>query len=434
MKGRHVAIGAGVLLLLLVAAVVAVNLRVAGFLRSPEFMQITSDALGRAMNGTARIESVQWTGSSAYAEAIEFEGPSVLRDLTLRQVRLDWDWRALLRGAWGLRDISITQAAATFGEPAAAADKPAPLQPSPTLPGWLPRRFEIEPIQIASANIAWRGGLIEGTRLTIDPDGENLTFSATGGTLRVGDLPALTLKEARGRRQGPVVFLTSSQFRLGASGEVEAAGEIGGGGAINVTWQGVDLADLPFGSLTRHLRGVAAGNAEVRDGVRGDFRITDGRVEEVPVLSLLATFTGNPAFRRMPVQELRGLFTVERGTVTLRDIVLESRGLLRLEGGVTIAPDGALAGTVSVGVTPQALQWIPGSREKVFTESRDGYLWSPVKLSGTARDLREDLSARLAAAMGEQIIEQGASAVQDAGEKARDGVRGVLDVLAPLLR
>lgn len=438
MKGRHVAIAAGIAcLLMLGAALVVANSRITRFLQSEEFRTLAGEALGRTVGGKARIAEIQWSGPAAYTEEIALEGAPVLHELTLSQVRAEWDWRAILGGAWRLRGISITRAAAILGAGEPSSDAaPARLATGESLPSWLPQRFEIEPIDIGSASLNWPGGTLENSRLRITPDAGTLDFRASGGTLRVGGLPALTLEQLRGKQQGGVFFLTDSALRLGNSGKVQAAGEIGGNGILNVNWQGVELADLLSGDLRKNIAGQIEGRASVRasQGTTGNLTVTDGRIENLPVLSRLATFTGNPAFKRLPVQECRSAFAIADGTVTFTDLVLESRGLLRLEGTLRVAAGGALAGNLSVGVTPQTLQWIPGSRERVFTQSRDGYLWTPVEIGGTVELPTENLSTRLAAAMGEQILEEGASVLQGAPEKAREGVQGILNILAPLVR
>lgn len=438
MKGRHVAIAAGIAcLLMLGAALVVANSRITRFLQGEEFRALAGEALGRAVGGNVRIAQIQWSGPAAYTEEIALEGAPVLRELTLSQVRAEWDWRALLGGAWRLRGISITRAAATLGagEPASEAGTTCP-SAGRGLPSWLPQRLEIEPVEVGSATLNWPGGTLENSRLRITPYAGTLDFRASGGTLQVAGLPALTLEELRGKQQGGVFFLTDSALRLGSNGKVQAAGEIGGKGILNVSWQGVELTDLLRGDSRKNLAGQMQGRASVEasQGTTGNLSVADGRIENLPVLSRLATFTGNPAFKRLPVQECRAAFTLANGTVTLTDLVLESRGLLRLEGTLRVGPGGELAGDLSVGVTAQTLQWIPGSRERVFTQSRDGYLWTPLRLGGTVELPTEDLSNRLAAAMGEQILMEGTSVLEGAPEKAREGVQGILNILAPLVR
>jgi hypothetical protein len=82
---------------------------------------------------------------------------------------------------------------------------------------------------------------------------------------------------------------------------------------------------------------------------------------------------------------------------------------------------------VQLGVTPSSLQWLPGSQERVFTVSRDGYLWSPVRISGLAAKPKEDLSPRLAAAAKSALFDTAEGAAQDATGSAKGLLKGAQD-------
>jgi len=135
----------------------------------------------------------------------------------------------------------------------------------------------------------------------------------------------------------------------------------------------------------------------------------------------------------MPLQGISGDFTYEKGGLQIRNFTAESKGLLRLEGTATLGQRGELTGRFQIGVTAQTLQWLPGSRERVFTVSRDGYVWTDLVLGGSVEHPSENLSPRLAAAMGTAVIEQGASLIKDTPGTAVDGVKSVLDILKPLV-
>ena len=81
---------------------------------------------------------------------------------------------------------------------------------------------------------------------------------------------------------------------------------------------------------------------------------------------------------------------------------------------------------IQAGVAPSTLEWIPGARERVFTVSRDGYLWTPVRLSGPIAHPSEDLTARLAQAATVQSI-------NEVRQSVRDSARGLLDLVTPLI-
>jgi len=224
-------------------------------------------------------------------------------------------------------------------------------------------------------------------------------------------------------------------MRLGDSGKVTASGESSGGGKLQVSWEGVKTADVLSGEWRKRLDGVLSGHAVVTfpDRATGAFQLQDGRLENVPLLATVADFTGNPAFRRMPLQTISGDFTCERGSLQIRNFAAESKGLLRIEGFAILGKSGELDGHFQIGVTPQSLQWLPGSRARVFTTSRNGYVWTDLIVGGTLDNPREDLSTRLAAAMGAQVIDLGTGLIQDPSGAAEKGVKGVLDILQPFV-
>jgi hypothetical protein len=111
----------------------------------------------------------------------------------------------------------------------------------------------------------------------------------------------------------------------------------------------------------------------------------------------------------------------------------ESRGLLRLEGSFDVF-GGAIDGQFQVGITPAALQWLPGSQERVFTVARGGYLWTPMRVTGPLDRPHEDLSGRLAVAAGGAVLETLEKTGRDAIETGTDAAKSVLDLLNPLFR
>ena len=88
-------------------------------------------------------------------------------------------------------------------------------------------------------------------------------------------------------------------------------------------------------------------------------------------------------------------------------------------------------GAFQVGVTPGSLQWLPGAQAKVFTESRGGYLWAPMRLTGPVNKPNEDLTPRLAAAAQGAVIEGVQNAAGEAIKTGKDAAKSVLDLLLP---
>jgi hypothetical protein len=74
-----------------------------------------------------------------------------------------------------------------------------------------------------------------------------------------------------------------------------------------------------------------------------------------------------------------------------------------------------------LGLSPKILGWIPGAEEKVFTEQRDGLGWTTVKISGTPKKPKEDLTKRLITAFRDRMTKE------FKGEK-KDAIKSLLDM------
>lgn len=433
-------ITAGVLIALAVLAAILGSLWIGSYVRGSAFRNMISDATGAAFRAEAGFEPLRWTGSSVYSESLKLEGKSgtALNRIDARQLRAEVNWRALLSGTWRIEEISVSRLDGDWSPAGARAQDQhsAPVVRSPAgIAALLPRRFELGILKIASARLGLGTVRVLDSALTIKPDGAGWIFQGSGGELQLPRPPALAITNFRVREQGGDYFLLEANLRLGANGKISASGESSRGGKLQVAWNGVPAAELLPPEWRDRLDGTLSGRADVAfpRQANGEFLLQDGRLENIPLQATVADFTGNPAFRRMPIQEIRGEFVWEGDLLHIKKFSAESKGLMRVEGELTIGPNRNLVGHLQIGVTPQTLQWLPGSRERVFTISRDGYVWTPVVLGGTLDCISENLSERLASAMGAAAFDAGANLIKTAPDAATKGVNGILDVLRPLL-
>ncbi|HRJ71012.1 MAG TPA: hypothetical protein PLS03_02240 [Terrimicrobiaceae bacterium] len=435
-----------------VAAVIGVSVWIQGYLRSEDFRKLVAAKTGEAFRSEAVYRPFRWSGASVFSDSLEATGDpgSIVQSLKADQVRAEVNWRAILDGAWRVDRIDVVNFQGTFrpGSPAAPDSGPSTQRPEPSgLKGMLPKRFELGQLNIADARIGFQAAdartllVLDNSALLVRPDGAGWTIEGTGGNLAVDPLPVLTVTTFRSRIQGPVFFLTDARFQIGESGKLSAAGEFAAASKVSVEWNQVNIEPFLTPAWRSRLSGVVAGKADLSwpeagpaaGQASGTFRLTEGLVQNIQVLEKVATFTGAPQFRRMPLQELSGQFVWKNGILALSSLILESKGLLRVEGVCTIAAGGAVDGTLRVGVTPQTLQWMPGSRERVFTTAQNGYLWTDVRIGGTVQNIEENLSARLANAMKDEVIQQGTRALEALPGPAREGAKGLLDALTPLI-
>ena len=435
-------ITAGVLLTAAVVTMVGGSMWIGSYVRSDAFRSLISDATGAAFDATVGFEPLRWNGASVYSESAKLEGKSgtSLNRMEARQLRAEVNWRAAFSGAWRADEISISRLdgewiPAPKTSRAAKSQAPDNSKSPAGLAALLPHRFELGVVKIGAASLAFGGVRISDSAISIKPDGVGWLFQGTGGDLRLPWPPPLAISSFRAREQGGDYFLTEGNLRLGDNGKITASGESTGGGKLQVSWEGVKTTDVLTGEWGRRVDGILSGNAFITfpDRATGVFHLQDGRLDNIPLLATVADFTGNPAFRRMPVQEISGDFDYDRGILRIKNFAAESKGLLRVEGTATLGQRGEIEGNFQIGVTPQTLQWLPGSRERVFVNSRNGYVWTDLTVGGTLDHPTENLSARLAAAMGNAVIDRGTSLIKDVSPAAAEGVKGVLDILRPLV-
>ena len=453
MNSRAIWISLASVLVLIVLCALVASLMISRFLRSEAFRKLMGAKTGEALYSEASYSPLNWSGPSMFVDSLQATGleGSIVQSLRADQVRADVNWRAIFQGAWRVDQIQVVSFDATF-RPGSIVPKDSievpRAPPRSGIASWLPSRFEVGELDIGRARLHFRSqrGLeiasLRDAALDIYPDGKGWAIDGKGGLLSVSKLPSLKVVSFRSRTQGDMFFLTNGEFRLGEAGKISASGEFGDNSKLRVEWSQVDVDPFLEEPWRSRLSGVLAGTASIEwpeSGISagkavGNFRLTDGVAENIEMLDQVATFTGAPQFRRMPLQEFSGNYEWTRNLLKITNLVAESKGLLRLEGACTIAEGGRLDGSLRVGVTPQTLQWLPGSRERVFTVAHNGYLWTDVRIGGSLQNPQEDLSTRLAAAVHDETIYQGRRLIEDIPSAAKDGAKGVIDSLAPLIK
>lgn len=431
---------------LVVGGILAFNAWLKDYLASDAFRKVLSTATSSALRVEGSFEPLKWSGWSVYSESFVGTGHagSPMETLTLRRIRTECNWRALLKGVYDVEEITIGSAQLVLDTGKAAKKDPAAVAvESPTPSPFKGRQVSIGRIVVDDAGISWTNGtdhlVIEDSRADIRKDGGGWLVRLEKGTVRWNQLPSAQLETAVLRIREDSVFLQSAQLRIKGQGEVQISGEISHGDSqFTILWNRIPIREILSGEWKQRLDGLFSGTAKITtaNGVTrssGTLELTDGLLEGLPVQAKVAAFTGQPQFRRMPIQTATCNFEAAEGNWTFSNIAAESRGLTRCEGKISISREKHLEGDLKLGVTRQSLQWLPGSREKVFTVERNGYLWTDVRLTGTTSNPHEDLSARLTRAMGEQVIDTGVRAIEHPVDTTREILDTGLEVLRPLL-
>lgn len=444
----------GMLLGLLAASYVGGKAWAERYLRSDEFRQFVGRRVGQTLHAKAEFTPFVFTGLNAYSDEAKARGfeDAPFAEAQLGQVRAELSLRRFFERVWQIERLEAeTLTVRLDGTRLAqeATPKSQTASPPSRFAGWLPNRVEVGSARVRDLSIEWgaspaSAGAVHGLELRATPANGGWDFTGSGGRLASTGMPTLEVGAVTLRQSGQSLFINSADFtQAGGAGTAHLTGEVIFGERLDLQAQlaGVDLAGFLQGDWRARLHGKVAGEVRVQSRLpsagepelSGTLRIENGHVEALPMLEQIDRFTGTKDFRRVSLTRATGDFQRDAARLRVTNLIAESQGLLRVDGAFTIAA-GQIDGAFQVGVAASRLQWLPGSQERVFTVSRDGYVWTPMRLTGPIEAPQEDLTPRLIAAAQGAVIEKVESTARDAIRTGKDAAKSALDLLMPLLK
>ncbi|MBM3859001.1 MAG: hypothetical protein FJ395_05040 [Verrucomicrobia bacterium] len=396
------------------------------YLHGEAFRKLISAKTSAALRVEGDYLPLHWSGMTVYSDGFHARGlpGAPLKELRVDQIRADLEVSGLLRNEWRISGLDVQRLAAKIAPS-------SPVAASGTSASGSSARVELKPLRIHDANIEWTSGSGSGSvrraQMAVKFGDGAWEVSTSSGELSFGELQAVRIERANIRFQRDTAFVSDGLVRLADGAKVAVNGQIGLASTVES-----DLVlrhdDAPVerwlpADWRGRLIGKARGESKVRgrlgemDGMtaEGSIELTGGKLEALPVLNRLALFTGSEQFRQLQLHKARAEYTWTPTRLTLQRLAMESTGLLRIEGACVVEK-GVLAGEFDVGVASATLRWLPGAQGRVFTVERDGYRWTKVRLQGPTNDIQEDLSSRLVAAAGTEVIEDTKGIVQKGAE------------------
>jgi len=422
------------------------------YLHGPEFQRFVSARLSETLRAEVDCAPLRFNGFDVFCDGVRARGyeDSPFAEARIEQVRARFSLRKFFQRAWEIEQIGAERVTLKLeGTRLAAPLRKSESGPPRSESGWLPNRMEVGVAKVNELEITWgnlpsSAGSLRGVAVQAKPVENGWDIGGEGGALVTAGLPALDVVTLRIRQRGSVMFVNEAKFNGRAGGSVAATGEVDFSKALDLQAQieGIDMAPFLADDWRARLHGKMAGDIRVQSAlpsagvppvVSGALRIDGGRVEALPVLDQIALFTRTREFRQLSLTRVSGDFRRDASRLEVTKLTAESEGRLRVEGGFLIA-QGQIDGTFQVGVPPGLLAWLPGSQEKVFTVARDGYLWTPMRLTGPVEGPSEDLSNRLVVAAGEAVLEKADAVTRDVIQTGKDAAKGALDLLLPLFK
>lgn len=468
------------------------------FLRSDACREMLARQIGKAAQARCDIDPVSWSGWNAYSAkvSLESEGATGWKKIEADGMQTSLDWGGVRRGVWHVPGINFDRVCIHMpdaaklvvspGGPISSLSEVNSATAGPAAPAWIrrwiPQRTEIDELDVHTFDLqpfTPSGGVaVAGIHLKARPASDEGAWKINGEDGRVL-IPGLSepfrLSTAAARIDAKAFVLNDATARWLGDSEVTARGELPF--ISNQGWMftghvtSLDLRHVLSDAWKSKISGVVEGDYVVSGRIgaavlsKGKLRVKSGVVQALPLLERVADFTHTNRFRRIVMDEATGEVEVQGARTRVMNLVLQSNGLIRVEGDVVI--DGQmLNGNLLVGVSPETLRWMPGAQNHVFTEANigkvPGFVWTRVVLSGTLDSPKENLSNRLLVAMGKAVLldapmevlgtgadvigktggaavqggkavfEGGNDIIKDAGEAARKGL-DTLNGFIPLL-
>ncbi|MGB6219991.1 hypothetical protein [Haloferula sp.] len=425
---------------LLVLAAVVVMAMAGGYLwlrswlHSEDFRVMLSNAAGEGLGAKSEFGKFRWDGTSVSTESFDAMGEGLVEELHADGMNLGIGLGKVSSGVVQVSGARLNHLEVVLDLSAEAKVEPLPgeIEGTPRSveviekrSAWyselLPSEVVLTDLEVvrSSLEVKLKAGraVFGGTRWTVRPEVSNQSYQveANGGQVRLpwDQVPPLELRQARMRYQDLRVYLTDSEFSVYESGRLALVGEAsltGEGFAFGGRLRDVMAAEVLPEDWKQRLEGRIESEFSVGDSgsgltIDGSLEVLNGTLTALPVLDHLAAYGGNPRFRRLSLNDARTDYYWKDGSLTVSNLELGSDGLVRLEGMLRMDPDERIDGRFRLGLAPGTLARIPGAETKVFLPGERGLLWTPLRITGTLDDPKEDLTDRLIDAAGERMFE-----------------------------
>jgi hypothetical protein len=411
------------------------------YLHSDSFRKFLSVEASDVAGVVGEFAPFHWDGLAVDTESFEAEGVGAVTALKAKGLHTEIGLGGVGRGVWEVRGSSLQRLEvfldATKQAPRLDSTDVIEKPKKPSRPRWFPSEAELQGMEIRVVSV--KAKLEQGPA---EASGMNVRLETAGardayrvrvqsGSVRTpfNILPEIRLEKLQLRYQDHNVFLTSANLSAWKNGRIEASGE---GNlksrqySLEGSATGMSCEDLFSEDWAKRITGeiVSTFSMENLTGppvARGRLELNGGVVTALPLLDALAAYADTRRFRVLNLNVARTDWLWKPGELALTNLVVSSESLVRLEGSLIIRGEN-LDGSFRLGLAPGTLASIPGAETDVFISGEHGLLWTPLRITGTLDDPKEDLTERLIAAAGTRMFDQ----IPETGEKVIKFTQSVL--------
>jgi hypothetical protein len=386
--------------------------------------------LSAAVRAEVELEDVAWTdGTLRAGRGVISGGALPFASLEVSDLRTAVGWDQLFDPL--ARPLHVETGAAEIvwpGESKRGEDRPKSDQGT---------RTELPPVDLLVARLTMRhadgkGWSVRDTAARAVHEKGTWSVSGRGGTAEIFGLPPLELERASATHDGQTWKIGGFAVRDGAGGALAgSATHEKGAWSGEFSWQDVDLARLLPPETAAHVAGKISGEATLQEGVlRGRAKLTGARLAKVPQFVKMASLFAGENWDTITWDVFRFDFVRHPdGRVEFAKLEAVSPQGIALHGAGHYAAD-SIGADFQLGVARNGRPWLVAFMPVLFRAENSGYLWTPVKVSGTPQAPVEDLSARLAAAVA---VVPATTAIEAAAEIPGGAVEAAGGLLRSLL-
>lgn len=423
-------------LLLLVSAPTLVTRFIRSYLQKEAFRQQAEAAVSAATGGEASLSPLVWSDDTATASELEVHNAHGW-DVNATGAHAALNFGTIRAGVWSIENVGADELS-LHAKPASRHQKTVSTQdnevshfaPSSAVPSFLrsyiPSKVNVSTAEVERFSLEKDGWSINDSHLSTGSwtsGRTTLQAKLSGGTvhmpIKLPEQPApleTNLEQASLKFSPSQLQLFESRLRWKQSAKATVRGTLKtDSGEWEVKSQ---ITDVPLSEflnsewksrLTGQMRGDVQANGAKNQAAQwtAELVLEDGSLQGLPILSTLASYTRMERFKRLTFDTFQATVQPKGDALVISKIVIQSNGLLRIEGTLTLLND-SLDGHFLLGVTSEALQWIPGAQNRIFTGSNaqapSGFHWTQVRVGGTKQAPQEDLSARLLGGAGMALV------------------------------
>jgi hypothetical protein len=349
--------------------------------------------LSEMLGADVELHGVRWQeGALRFSHGKVFGEKMPFNHLLLREVQALADWPTLLgRGDQPLH-VEIAQAELVWRhqQPEHRSSAKAWSPTMDVVVGRFTFRHENLP-----------GWELDQTALRMVRENDQWSFSARGGTLKVPDGPTLGVERASAEMKNGGWDFKSFALTHGKEGAIGgSAFHDSNGWSGEFSWQALPVVEFLPKLSQAFVAGMASGDGSLaRGNFKGQMKIDGGESTQVSALSKLAGLFAGENWNTFPWKVFRfRFFRDAAGRVDFSHLAAVSSNGLAVSGEGHYAPT-SIGANLQLGVRRSGRPWLTAFMPILFQEERDGYLWTPVRVSGTPENPSEDLTTRVAAAV-----------------------------------